>query len=62
MREPGLSSYSLQDDSMLDFRGQVVSTVITTRGQIILYLNAMFSSTFTSYCVIDFTDDENLGT
>ncbi len=50
--DPSLSSYSSQEDSMLD---------TTTRGQITMQVNAVGSSPFTSYCVIDATDDNNFG-
>ncbi len=46
---------------MFDFRGQFVSTVTTTRGQITMQVNAMCSSLFASYCVVDATDDHNFG-
>ncbi len=46
---------------MLDFRGRIVSTVTTTRGQIIMQVNAVCSSPFASYCVVDATDDDNFG-
>ncbi len=46
---------------MLDFRGQIVSTVTTTRGQITMQVNAVCSSPFASYCVVDATDDDNFG-
>ncbi len=46
---------------MLDFRGQIVSTVTTTRGQVLMQVNAVCSIPFTSYCVINATDDENFG-
>ncbi len=59
--DPSTSSYYLQDDAMLDFRGQIVSTVTTTRGQIIMLVNAVCSSPFASYCVIDATDNNNFG-
>ncbi len=57
--DPGSSSYSLQEDSMLNFKGQIVSTVTTTRGQIMMQVNAVSSSLFTSNCVIDATDENN---
>ncbi len=60
-KDPGLSSYSLQGDIMLNFRGQIVSTVTTTRQQIMMQVNAVCSSPFASYCVIDATDDNNFG-
>ncbi len=47
---------------MLDFREQIVSTVTTTRGQITMQVNAVCSSPFASYCVVDATDDDNFGT
>ncbi len=53
--DPGTLSYSLQEDSMLDFRGLIISTVTTTRGQIKMQVNAVCSSLFASYCVIDAT-------
>ncbi len=59
--DPGLSSYSLQEDSILDFRGQIVNTVTTTRGQIMMQVNAVCSSLFASYCVIDTIDNDNFG-
>ncbi len=46
---------------MLDFRGQIFSTVITTRGQMIMQVNAVCSSPFASYFVVDATDDDNFG-
>ncbi len=57
--DPGSSPYSLQEDSMLNFRGKIVSTVTTSRGQITMQVNAVCSSLFTSDCVIDATDDNN---
>ncbi len=59
--EPGTSSYSSQEDAVLDFRGQIVNTVPTTRGQMIMQVNAVCSSPFASYCVFDATDDNNFG-
>ncbi len=59
--DPGSSSYSSQEDSMLDFKGQLVSTVTMKRGQITMQVNAVCSSLFASYCVIDVTDDNNFG-
>ncbi len=59
--DPDPSTYSLQEDSMLDFRGYIVSTVTTTRGQITMQVNAVCRSPFISYCVIDATDDDNFG-
>ncbi len=47
---------------MLDFGGQLVSTVITTKMYITMHLDAMSSSLFASYCVIDTTDHKNFGT
>ena len=47
---------------MLDYRGQIVSTVTMTRGQIMMQVNAVCSSLFASYCFIDATDDNNFGT
>ncbi len=46
---------------MLDFRGQLVSTVTMTMGQITMQVNAVCSSPFASYCVVDATDDNNFG-
>ncbi len=46
---------------MLDFMGQNVSTVTTTRGQITMKVNAVSSPPFASYCVVDATDDNNFG-
>ncbi len=46
---------------MLDFRGQIISTVTTTRGQITMQVKTVCSSPFASYCVIDATDDDNFG-
>ncbi len=59
--DPGSSSYSLQEDIMLNFRGHIVSTVTMTRGQMIMQVNAVCSSPFASYCVVDATDDNNFG-
>ncbi len=59
--DPSLSSYSLQEEYILDFRGQIVSTVSMTRGQITMQVNAVSSSPFASYCVVDATDDDNFG-
>ncbi len=59
--DPSSSSYSLQEDSMLNFRGQIISTVTMTRGQITMLVNSVCSSPFASYCVIDATDDNNFG-
>ncbi len=56
------SSYSLQEDSMLDFRGCIVNIVTATWGQLVMHVNVVSSSPFASYCVIDTTDDENFGT
>ncbi len=44
---------------MLDSRGQIVSTVTTTRGQIMMQVNSICSLSFASHCVIDATDDDN---
>ncbi len=60
-QDPGLSSYSLQEDSMLNFRGQIVSNVTTTRGQITMQVNAVCSSLAVSYSVVGATDDNNFG-
>ncbi len=46
---------------MLNIRGQIVSTVTMTRGQITMQVNAVCSSLFASYCVVEATDDKNLG-
>ncbi len=59
--DPGSSKYTLQEDSMLDFRGCNVSTVTMTRGQITMQVNAVCSSPFATYCVIDATDNNNFG-
>ncbi len=59
--DQGLSSHSLQEDSMLNFRRQIVGTVITTRGKITMQVNTVCSSPFASYCVIDAADDNNFG-
>ncbi len=59
--DPGLSSHSLQEDSMLDFRGHIVSIVTTIRGQITMQVDALCSSLLASYCVIDVTDANNFG-
>ncbi len=45
---------------MLDFRGHIVSTVTTIRGQITIQVNAVRSSLFASYYVVDATDDNNI--
>ncbi len=59
--DPGTSSYSSKEDAMLDFRGQIVCTVTTTRGHIMMQVNAVCSSPFASYFVIDATNDNNFG-
>ncbi len=59
MWDPDSSSYSLQEECTLDFRGHIVSTVTTTRGQITLQVNAVCRSPFAPSCVIDTTDDNN---
>ncbi len=46
---------------MPDFRGQIVSTFTMTRRQITMQLDAVCSSPFASYCVVDATDDDNFG-
>ncbi len=46
---------------MLDFRGHIVGTVTTTRGQIMMHENAVCNSLFAPYCVVDATDDDNFG-
>ncbi len=46
---------------MLDFRGLIISTVTTTMGHIMIQANAVCSSPFTSYCVVDSIDDNNFG-
>ncbi len=46
---------------MLNFGGKIVSTVTTTIGQITMQVNAVCSSPFASYCVIDTTDGNNFG-
>ncbi len=46
---------------MLNFGGQIISTVTMTSGQITMQLNAVCSSPFASYCVVDATDDNNFG-
>ncbi len=46
---------------MLNFRGHIVSTVTMTRGQITMQVNAVSSPPFSSYCVIDATDEKNFG-
>ncbi len=61
MWDPSLSSYSLQEECMLNFRGQIVSTVTSTRGQITMQVNATSSSLVTSYCVVDATENDNFG-
>ncbi len=48
--------------SMLDFRGQIISIVTTTRIQIMMHVNAVSSSLFESYFVVDTTDDNNFST
>ncbi len=58
---PCSSSYSWKEDYMLDFRGLIVSNVITTRGQITMQLNAVCSSPFASYSVVDATDVDIFG-
>ncbi len=42
--------------------GQIVSTVTTTRGQITMQMNAIASSLFAFYGVIDATDSNSFGT
>ena len=59
--DPGSTSFSSQENSMLDFRGRIVSTVITTRGRITMQVNAIASAPFAAYCVVDATDDNNFG-
>ncbi len=59
--DPSLLSYSLQEDGMLDFMGQIVITVTMSRGQITMQVNAVCSLPFASFCVIDATDDNNFG-
>ncbi len=46
---------------MLNFRGCVISTVMMTKGQITMHVNAVVSSPFASYSVIDVVDDDNFG-
>ncbi len=46
---------------MFDFRGQTVSSDTMKRGQITMQVHSVCSSPFTSYCVIDVTDDNNFG-
>ncbi len=58
MWDPGSSSYSLQEDGMMDFKGCIVSTVTTTRGHITIHVNTVFSSPFSFYCVINATGDK----
>ncbi len=58
--DPSSSSFSLQEDSMLNFRGQIVSTVTMTRRQITVQVNAVCSSP-ASYFIVDATDDNNFG-
>ncbi len=48
---PGLSSYSLQDNNMLDYRGQIVRTFATTRVQVIKNV-----CTVASFCSLLLTD------
>ncbi len=59
--DPGSSSYTLQEDSMLDFGGHIVSNVTTIRGQMIMQMNAVCTSLFAPFCIIDATDDDNFG-
>ncbi len=47
---------------MLDFRGQIVSTLTMTRGQLMMQVNAVASSPFGFYSVVNATDDSNFGT
>ncbi len=47
---------------MLNFRGHIVSTVTTARGQITMHVSAVASSLFATYCVFDATDTNNFGT
>ncbi len=44
--DPRLSSYALQEVTMLDFRGRIVSTITTTRGQLAMQVNDVTSSPF----------------
>ncbi len=60
--DPDSSSYSLQEECTLDFRGHIVSTVTTTRGQITMQVNAVSSSPFSSYCNVSAANDNNFGT
>ncbi len=46
---------------MLDFRGQNVSTVTTTRGQITRQVNAVCNSLFAPCFIVDASDDNNFG-
>ncbi len=62
MWDPGLSSFLLQEDSVLYFRGCVVSTFTITREKIMMHEKAVSSSPFAPYCVFDVTDDENFCT
>ncbi len=62
MWDPDSLSYSSQEDSVLDFRGWIVSTVTMTRGQMVMHVNMVSSSLFASFCVVDATDDKNFGT
>ncbi len=59
--DPSLSSYSLQEDSILDFWGHIVGTITMTRGQITMHVNVLSNSQFTSYCVVDASNDNNFG-
>ncbi len=47
---------------MIDFRGCIISTVTTTRGQIIMYVNVMSHSLFASIYVVNVTNHKNFGT
>ncbi len=62
MWDPISSSYSSNEDSMLDFRGHIVSIVTMARRQITMHVNAKSSSQFASYYVIDATDSMIFGT
>ncbi len=47
---------------MFDLRGSIIITFTITRGQITMHVNAVASSLFATYCVVDAIDDDNFGT
>ncbi len=54
----GSSSYSSQEENILNYRGQIVRSIITKKGQIMLHLTSLL---LTECCVIDTSDDLNFG-